>query len=415
MKRTISIFLVIVLCLALCACGKSESVAQSYAAQKQGAVSGTWKTAADEMRSGVYVVLAGEGLAAYSHEAFQLHTLYVTPHQVYKTSIYQAVGGMCYAITDAEGNVISYAPGTGEVTEFEITIPEQGAVLYINRYAGGTNNIVVFEEGSESIQAIEAWTMEEMFPLTKAADHMTVTVIDDDTANVGQVKRFYEKCEAAGIKGTFACITAYVLADPELHELLLQYQNEGYQVTYHCHSQIDAYRADTRDFAAAQENFVTGLREMRELGFINYDYWVNPYGVKDEETQSLAKKWGMNCMVTVNQDYENKESDNRFAIDRISLYTAAVEGSDAPQQDPADPAWYQYNFEKLKTAVNNCAAENGWLLICTHMWDNTLWEDSDRLTEFVEYVKSVAPNAQFKTLGEAFTEREPIYRFHEMR
>ena len=106
----------------------------------------------------------------------------------------------------------------------------------------------------------------------------------------------------------------------------------------------------------------------------------------------------MNCLVSSGCDeiVTTGDSRGRFNIARFSFNydtTGAI-------------------LARAKELVDECVANNGWLLITTHFSDDGWDEDVSTFNEFVNY--ALSQGCKFKTLNEAFRIREPIYRLYEM-
>lgn len=230
-----------------------------------------------------------------------------------------------------------------------------------------------------------------------------ITIIDDDTVSVAHVTKFYTQCNLAGIKGTFATIPYYLENASGLPELLKSYEEEGFQCVYHCYKQTNIYLPDTqyRDYAAMEADFVKGLDKMGQYRFGNFKYFVAPYGSHDSAIQNLARKWGMQCLVSIAQNYYETQSvvNDRWFIPRIGL-----------NQHDADGA---VTLAQLKEQMALCADAKGWVLIGTHFdtWDAE--EGYSRFHEVVDYAESLGYT--FTTLAEGFEKWRTNYDFKALR
>ncbi len=232
--------------------------------------------------------------------------------------------------------------------------------------------------------------------LTKATEYPIVTLVDDDTGSVEHVEQFYTMCKSAGIRGTFAAITDVLTRHADVTDKLKEYEEEGFQIVYHCQNQIPAYNVgSTRDMAVAEADFVRGLRDMQALGFSDFQYWVSPYGVNDKDMQDLARRHGMKCLLDVSNLYNTLQNANRFAIHRYGFNPTDTESN---------------TFAALKDAVDACVEQNGWLILCMHSYD-TGWKNTTRFADLIAHVNN---RAKFLTLSEAFAIRKPIYEANEM-
>ena len=220
-----------------------------------------------------------------------------------------------------------------------------------------------------------------------------VSFIDDDTWNLYCVQRYHDIFAAKGVVGGYALITENMVtnpstlqpADPDLLPTLLDYEEEGFAVLYHCHDQNGAntrywIKGDpTYDQDKIKDNFMDGLRDMATLGFSNYKYWVTPYGVNDKFIQDLAKNHGMQCLFNCPNKYEQQgfvaPSGNvsRWNIPR------AIFGN------------YSYNDDLLHRVIQGAKAANGWAIIVSHVnaWGADGSETNitlgNRLTNIIQY------------------------------
>ena len=126
-----------------------------------------------------------------------------------------------------------------------------------------------------------------------------------------------------------------------------------------------------RDMTQAEANFVAGLEKMEQFGFSDYLYWVSPYGVFDPEMQELAKKYGMECLVSYNKNAFITEGNcDRFNIPRYSLSASG-----------------DTTLPKIMEAINACCLANGWIIVTTHVneWGGQVDEMSQTLSDLIQY------------------------------
>lgn len=194
-----------------------------------------------------------------------------------------------------------------------------------------------------------------------------VSFIDDDTTNLTYVQRYHACFEGTGAVGGFAVMTSHLDEDPNLVSTLLEYETEGYSCQYHCHTQKTAtdsgrywiYGDPEYDPVKIRENFMTGLRKMREYGFSNYRQWVTPFGVNDKYIVDLAKNHGMECIMTCPSTYAQEGfvtpygNVSRWNIPRIIFYQNA-EGTTS-------------NDDMLHRVIDNAILSKGWVVIVSHV------------------------------------------------
>jgi hypothetical protein len=241
----------------------------------------------------------------------------------------------------------------------------------------------------------------ETVPKNKALRPL-ITLIDDDTLNIAHVQTFRDACVANNIVGTFACITQPLENVSGLTETLRTYEREGFQVVLHCYTQANYFRYETRDLANCQKNIVHGLQDMHEnTPFVDYNYWVTPYGVQDNDMKMLAKRWGLKNLVAIGQydTYVGKDGTNyhRYAMPRAG-FNATDDGNST--------------MANLKALLDAASLEGGWVLVGTHMYNGWTPElISTRFKEMCDYAK--AKGFTFVTLGEGMREREYCFRYFE--
>lgn len=225
-------------------------------------------------------------------------------------------------------------------------------------------------------------------------------VIDDDTSGLGYVTKFHDKCVENGITGNYAVITKYLDQSQTLADTLLGYEDEGFGMLYHCQEQLEIYRdtsSPNRDMAAAEVNFCTGLRKMRTYGFLDYNYWIIPYGTLDDEMRALAQRHGMQCCFSAaNSSYvTTTKRVDRWSIPRMGLVDTDT------------------SVTNVKALMDECYAAHGMFYLMTHFnsgWDIT--GDMDRFDEVIQYAKNLGYN--FVTVPEAMRYWMPVYRLNEM-
>ena len=239
-----------------------------------------------------------------------------------------------------------------------------------------------------------------------------LTIIDDDTASIYQVKTFHDLCELYGIKGTYAVITNNLANSTDgqtVKNLLLQYEEEGYHMATHCMEQMRYFfqlgegRTVAEERALIRRNLVKALRAMREAGFLNYDLWITPYGVHDDFCIKVAKDVGFRGAMSLTQMvYEGYNPyANRWYMPRMELY-------------PNDTVGNQ-TLQDIKNEIDRCVESNGWLTVATHMyqWDaEPIATGYTRFKEMVEY--ALSKGMQVMTLGEAFNYWEKVYDLQEL-
>ena len=242
-----------------------------------------------------------------------------------------------------------------------------------------------------------------------------ITFIDDDTTSVAGVKRFRDVCIELGIRGTYACLPVCLDNDTtgELANTLLEYEREGFHIALHSYTQNPLYSdIFTRlwqggtytdaEWREVEVDFVKGIQKLKEYGFVDFNFWVSPYGVSGGPFDALARKWGMHCGVSIsNNDYESTIiKRGKYSLNRASF---------TPDDNTSVPT-----MPELKNIIDMASQDNGWVMVGTHMCQEE-WNNSsalNRFKELVNYAKS--KGFEVKTLNEAWRIREPIYKLYEM-
>jgi len=254
--------------------------------------------------------------------------------------------------------------------------------------------IRVFETTNGSLNKIRIYNGE--FPdsvVPKNANYKIsnlISFVDDDSTNDLYVSRYYQNCMHNGVVGNYAVLTKQIEDGYTSLDRLIDYENHGFGMLIHCYNQAgDAtnyFLPEHRNLQLCRENLATGMRQMQENGFINFNYWVTPYGVHDAEMVKLACEMGMKCLSSYDDVDPNKPFDaNRYQIKRISLF----------QNDDA----YRNSLQGVKDIIYRHAHDpaGGWLIVTTHFnsWDGLTYDttlDSNgyevgysRFNEMVQY------------------------------
>lgn len=244
-------------------------------------------------------------------------------------------------------------------------------------------------------------------PLQKlSSKRPMISFIDDDTTSLELVQRYYNILKSYGVVGNYAVMTFRLDENPELVTELLDYEKEGFGMLYHINKQQGAestspgaeFLLQYRDMTKAEDNFVTGLRKMRQYGFCNYHYWVSPYGVNDNDMKNLAQRHGMQCLISTGNNacmYYDGNSD-RYDIPRYGLATTETG-----------------NVSEIKQAIDNCCEAGGWMIVTTHVnaWGSETTID-DRFKEVIEY--AINKGMDIVSFPQAFEVMRPVFYLSEL-
>ena len=356
------------------------------------------------------------------------HSPYISvhPHQEIELTYYAALAGVAFYCYDENKNlVLAVSPlgsdGTVITKTDKFLLPYDAHYIRVNGKIPNLANLRINYTKNIPHNMYAVDYVKDFFNKTHrrtkdvfqtAKQKPILTIIDDDTCSLAQVSRFHDFCMALGIRGTFACLTSYLDNDKtgELKNTLLEYEREGFHITLHSHTQNKLYETivekmwvgeswSAEEWNEVERDFVTGLQKLQEFGFIDYKFWVTPYGVRGGVFDDLARKWGLHCAVGCGGS--NYETDNpirgRYCVNRPSIGGTDASGSQT--------------LEGIKAIIDDASQNNGWLLVATHMWDEGWVGNLDRFRELVDYAKS--KGMEVKTLNEAWRIREPIYRLYE--
>lgn len=239
---------------------------------------------------------------------------------------------------------------------------------------------------------------------------LLISFVDDDTTNDTFVTKYYQACKHNGIVGNYAVMTKPIENGDTSVEKLLEYEGDHFGMLIHCYDQrgedTNYWKPENRDLALCSANLAKGLRDMQSYGFVNYNYWITPYGVKDDEMVSLARTFGFKCLASYDDIYMNEcGSANRYQIKRISFR----------QNDDT----YRSSMAGVKAIIDSLADSEfgGWLVITTHFneWGSLSWDENvdssgypigySRFNELAQYAKS--SGAKIVSFAEGFSYIEP--------
>ena len=352
----------------------------------------------------------------------------VHPHQEIELTYYAPLEGVAFYCYDENKKFVSYVPPLGAdgsliTTKDRFVLPYDAHFIRVNasRVSIAKFKLYYTEQIARDKYVLDY--VKEFFEGTHkraksvfqtAKKKPILTIIDDDTCDLVQVSRFHEFCMELGIRGTFACLTKCLEDDTtgELKATLLEYEREGFHITLHSHTQNKLYETIAEkswagetwsedEWIAVEKDFVTGVQKLKEYGFVDYHFWITPYGVRNGVFNDLARKWGMHCSVGCGgAEYESDKAERgRYGLNRPSIGGTDESGSQT--------------LAGMKAIIDDAVQNNGWLLVATHMWEKgwTTDEGFARFKELVEYAK--AAGMEVKTLNEAWRIREPIYRLYE--
>lgn len=379
------------------------------------AIEGKAVEAIDLLRANVasgYISVKLNKIKDYDYTSGASNTYYVTDYIPVKENRsicitgYELSNRLLCAYFDANYNPIKadrLEESAQDIAEHHGKTPYNCKYIRFHLLASQINTFNVFYtnyDDSPSENVIYPYIFNRQLFQTIADIPPMCAVIDDDTSGLGYVTKFHDKCVENGIVGNYAVITKYLDQSQTLADTLLGYEDEGFGMLYHCQEQLEIYRdtsSPNRDMAAAEVNFCTGLRKMRTYGFLDYNYWIIPYGTLDDEMRALAQRHGMQCCFSAaNSSYvTTTKRVDRWSIPRMGLVDTDT------------------SVTNVKALMDECYAAHGMFYLMTHFnsgWDIT--GDMDRFDEVIQYAKNLGYN--FVTVPEAMRYWMPVYRLNEM-
>lgn len=211
-----------------------------------------------------------------------------------------------------------------------------------------------------------------------------VTIVDDDGSEAF-LTNMKSTLDAAGVKSSLAIITDKVGTKGYMSkQQLLDLQSDGYEIISHTKSHTPSVfkenLAGVPDSSYDVE-FGESQKWLVDNGFIGSNTVVYPWGNFGTETDRIKKIAG--------KYYQN-------GLNALGSYNLA--GSDALYLDRYQLIKNQDFNSKLKPIIDSCIAENGWLILLTHSFDQTNFS-SEYLEQTIKYLED--NNVKILTFGEA--------------
>ena len=324
------------------------------------------------------------------------------------------VGGFTKAVFyDADKKYIGYAKSDDNyyTATYEVRIPYGAHYMRFNVDKATDFSLVgieytqKIERNYKQLNLTKRWysdSYEKIDQLFKNATEKPICcIIDDDSPSADDMETFATLLENNGVRGTIACLTAIMNSHQNLKSKLLELERRGHQIVLHGYTQNEAYKTAVNigdeNYKIAEDDFVHGLQDLISAGFVDCKFWVTPYGVSQKCLQQLARKWGMECLITTAKKEFNR-TDGKFS--RYEIQRSGLNAADTGALSQAE----------LIELADKCAMENGWLLVNTHITDG--WDkDFTRINEFISHCKE--KGFEFMTLGDAWRVRKPIYDWYD--
>ena len=313
-------------------------------------------------------------------------------------------GKVIHCYDASKNNIYSESGTNGVVSSIDFTLPkgtkyirfslqkiqkETMSLVYKNliKYNSLWNNLIKgwYESSNMNISTL----------FKRCASRPIATFIDDDTLTVEATKAFYDNCVAKNIKGTYAVYTDKLDANQELVNQLKTYEKNGFHMALHTSTHGQYFRQKNEgDELLIEEDMVCGMRKMKEFGFVDYMFWVTPFGVHSDFIQSIGRKYGFKCAVScANNEYETYARYGRYYLQRPEILNDST-----------------MTITDMKALIDDCCANNGWIILASHF--GYVDYDVDRWNEIAQYV--IDKGIITMPLNEAFRNREKIYDLKDM-
>ena len=378
--------------------GDGVGAAESPGHMSLSEVTEDWTTYPGELTRGGYTADTGSSPAYYCSAMIS-----VTPGEhilLEKCMTSKGADGrnICF-FYDSNGVYINGAVcpiGYATYDSLEIVVPTGAAYMRTMCRAANVTKAKIFRvedriaetpdspgiEWLEKAHAAAARNLGDAFARARAGHGPIFTLIDDDTRDLNQVTDFQFICDDypawrqavhgettnAVVYGTSAAITKNLLKDLNVADTLLKGELDGHQTVFHCHEQNGntIWSGDDSHVAEATANTAQGIHEMEYFGFADWKHWVMPGGAHGATLQRLARRFGMDSMVSITQnDYMGYDGFwDRWCIPRMELY-------------PDDTGHAAGNtLAGIKAMIDKAAANNGWLLVGIHVYQDADYSDS---------------------------------------
>lgn len=356
--------------------------------------------------------LAGKSVVANTNLYYSDYIHVIDEQNIRLNNIF--VGGFTIAVFyDSDKNYLTHIGHTSTSFEISTTVRVPYNAKYMRFTARKSRDFSTIsvsyvdkiERNYKPLNLVNRWYSDSNGQINtlfaKATSKPICCIIDDDSPSAEAMETFAALMEENGVSGTIACLTKRMETHDDLKTKLLELERRGHQVVLHGYTQNEAYKnASTigdANYKIAEDDFVHGLRDLMTAGFVDCKFWVSPYGVAQECLQDMARKWGMECLITTAKK-EFNGLDGKFG--RYEIQRSGLNADDTGT----------LTQEQLLALADQCADANGWLLINTHITNG--WNgDFTRIADFISHCKE--KGFEFMTLGDAWRIRKPIYDWYD--
>ena len=175
---------------------------------------------------------------------------------------------------------------------------------------------------------------------------------------------------------------------------LKKLQNEGYEILNHSNTHSNVHWRDSIDLDLIEKDIKDGQNFMLKNGFPLYDILVYPYGLFNDNKNSICNVAKKYCRVGINasnnlKTYNDTPCDNMY-LERIFL------------NKNADITYYT-------NMIDECIENNGWMIFGTHSGSDEI--DGEYLEQIINYIES--KSCKISRFSEAYKEKGNVIALGE--
>lgn len=232
----------------------------------------------------------------------------------------------------------------------------------------------------------------------------TLTFIDDD-GSLEALNNWESICDEIGIDITSALVTATVGRSNKVSwDDVARLQNKGFEFVSHTHNHVKLTTASTEKIIEEFESSITALREHG----CESRYLVYPYNATNDDVMSLVKKY-FSAGIGLGNSQDNTLPLNTYHLRRCSINDTSVK-IDKEYNGQTVSVYEFRTLETLKSYVDDAITNGGWLIIMTHLRnDSQFYYDEETREMIIELCKYAAERGvNIETFGNAFEEHQNV-------
>lgn len=272
--------------------------------------------------------------------------------------------------------------------------------LMIKRYDCGSSYTMDISE-TANIHFLTDTRAEMFYPTP------TLTFIDDDGAK-NALENWESIADEIGIKMTF-CLNTGVMGDGEINPTKASWsdvhrlQNKGFEFVSHTHNHINITE---RTEETVIQQFEDSIAALREHG-CESRYLVYPYNAIDNTKLPIVKKY-FTAAVGLHAAGGYKGTDNFLPLDTYHLGRYSINDTDTYVEKEYNGETVSvvafHSLDTLKNYIDNAYANGSWLIIMTHLRNDTSYYFDEDVRNLIIDLCKYATQKGFKiqTFGEAF-------------